>query len=739
MALSFRPSIPRSNGEMTVAAGTKSRGRARTATGAAKESDRSEAGRALRLLLRYSASQRRALIMAIVALAIESATAVYEPVPLAYFIDYLRAEFDGKGNVEALPVPGIDGTVLGFHYEWPRSLQLFQSPRISTIVFLTTAFVLLAIINALADSSAQINFAKGGRALGYNLRVALYSHLQRLSLAFHNKSRTGDVLARVTGDVTVVEDFVTERVTDLIYSVMLLIGISLFLLFQSWEMAILAAIIVPVLSLVSNFFSRRIKSASKRQRSSEGDLASAAQEMLTSIRVIQTYGRGGYEQQRFAEQSSRALRAALDSTRLEAFFGLAVRLVEAGATIGVVWLSFYLIEGGTLTVGRFVLFTFLIDRMFKPTRRVIKEWSTIGKIFASIERIADLLNRKPSVVDLPGAVPAPPFRGQVEFRNVSFAYQSDGQSSDGRDSSLRLALNDVSFTASTGEVVALVGPSGAGKSTVLQLLPRLYDPHAGGVLIDGTDIRSFTLSSLRAQLSMVLQETVLFSGTVAYNIAYGGNNVTSDDIVEAAMQANAHEFIEKMPDGYNTELGERASNLSGGQRQRIAIARALVRNSPILLLDEPTTGLDAESTDLVLQALQRLMRGKTTIIISHDLNLVRAADRILVVRQGQIVEEGRHDQLLARDGLYASLYARQFGPVAPEPALVGAPSVEEDEDDELDKVFQTMLLEALPRPVDRRVYEHTMHGKSPVGAHDGPGAEQRARAPRRTGFWRRPQ
>jgi ABC-type multidrug transport system fused ATPase/permease subunit len=711
---------------MTVAAGTKSRGRARTATGAAKTSDRGEAGRALRLLLRYSASQRRALIVAVVALAAEATTAVYEPLPLAYFIDFLRRERP------ALPIPGIPW--------WPRSLTFFQSPEISTIVFLTVAFVLLAIANAVSDSTAQINFAKGGRALGYNLRVALYSHLQRLSLAFHNKSRTGDVLARVTGDVTVVEDFVTERVTDFVYSVMLLVGISVFLLKESWEMAVLAAVIVPVLSLVSNFFSRRIKSASKRQRASEGDLASAAQEMLTSIRVIQTYGRGGYEQQRFAEQSSRALRAALDSTRLEALFGLSVRLVEAGATIAVVWLSFYLIQGGGLTVGRFVLFTLLIDRMFKPTRRVIKEWSTIGKIFASIERIADLLDRKPSVVDLPGAVPAPPFRGRVEFRNVSFAYQSDGQSSVGSGSPISLALRDVSFTASTGEVIALVGPSGAGKSTVLQLLPRLYDPHAGAVLIDGTDIRSFTLSSLRAQLSMVLQETVLFGGTVAYNIAYGGNNVTSDDIVEAAMQANAHEFIEKMPDGYNTELSERAANLSGGQRQRIAIARALVRNSPILLLDEPTTGLDAESTDLVLQALQRLMRGKTTIIISHDLNLVRSADRILVVRQGQIVEEGRHDQLLARDGLYASLYARQFGPVAPEPALVGAPGAdEEDEDDEVDQVFQTMLLEALPRPVDRRVYEHTMHGKSPVGAHDGPGAEQRARAPRRTGFWRRPQ
>jgi ABC-type multidrug transport system fused ATPase/permease subunit len=660
------------------------RGRATTA----KSGEKGEARRVARLFVSYTAGYRRTFFMAVVMLLAEAVTAVFEPYPLAYLVDFLR------NKREPLRLPGFS------------SLSI-ESQELSTILVLGLAIILLAMINGATDSLSEIYLAKGGRMLGYNLRVALYSQLQKLSLAFHNKSRTGDVLTRVTGDVTVIEDFVTDSVSDLVGSVFVLVGTLVFLVTQSWEVAVMAVVIVPILSLVSNFFSRHIKSASKRQRSSEGDLASAAQEMLTSIRVIQTYGRGGFEQQRFAEQSNRAMGAALDSARLEAWFGWVVKILEAVSIAAIIWLGYYLLQRGSLTVGEIILFTILIQNMFKPTRRIIKEWGTIGKIFASVERIADLLDRRPSVVDRPDAVAAPPFRGLVEFRNVSFAYQMDPEDQSG-GANMRLALDGVDFAVRPGEVVALVGPSGAGKSTVLQLLPRLYDPHAGAVLIDGHDIRSVTMSSLRAQLSMVLQETVLFSGSVAYNIGYGGNNVGLEQIVEAAKQANAHEFIEKMPDGYDTELSERAANLSGGQRQRIAIARALVRNSPILLLDEPTTGLDAQSTDLVLQALQRLMRGKTTIIVSHDLNLVRSADEILVIARGRIEERGKHDELIARDGLYASLHARQFGAFEAPPD-VAAPAKDGEEDD---LVFQTLLLEALPMPAERRVFEHTMgHGR----------------------------
>jgi ABC-type multidrug transport system fused ATPase/permease subunit len=681
-------------------------------TAAQRGANRGEARRVTRLLVSFASGQRRSFVMAVVMLAAEQATAILEPYPLAYAIDFLR------GDRPALRIPGLSPSVL--------------TVDISTILVLTLGILVLAMINGATDSMSEIYLAKGGRTLGFNIRVALYSHLQRLSLAFHNKSRTGDMLTRVTSDVTVVEDFVTDSVSDLVGSILYLPGALIFLLTQSWQVTVMAVILVPLLSIVSNFFSKRIKNASKRQRAREGDLASAAQEMLTSIRVIQTYGRGGFEQQRFADQSNKAMRAALDSAGLEAWFGWVVKTLEAATIATVVWLGYILIERQTLTVGQLVLFTLVIQGMFKPTRRIIKEWGTIGKIFASVERIADLLDRQPSVVDIRDAVPAPPFKGLLEFRHVSFAYQMDPVDQAGAANNIRLALDDVTFSARPGEVIALVGPSGAGKSTVLQLIPRLYDPHAGSILIDGHDIRTFTMSSLREQLSMVLQETVLFSGTVAYNIAYGADNVTRDDIVNAARQANAHEFIKKMPEGYDTELSERAANLSGGQRQRIAIARALVRNSPILLLDEPTTGLDAQSTDLVLQALQRLMKGKTTIIISHDLNLVRPADEILVIASGRIEERGRHDELLRREGLYASLHARQFGATEAAPAVAQRePEAEGDGLDMSPQVFQTMLLDALPMPVERRVFEHTMgHGRS-FHAPDRPPDSPRPPSPQR--------
>jgi ABC-type multidrug transport system ATPase subunit len=362
--------------------------------------------------------------------------------------------------------------------------------------------------------------------------------------------------------------------------------------------------------------------------------------------------------------------------------------------------------------------------MFKPTRRIIKQWNEVGKIMASVERINEVLERKPAVEDLPGAVPAPPLKGHVEYRDVSFAYLAEPEDAkDGAQPQMRLALRNANLTITPGEVVALVGGSGAGKSTFVQLLPRLYDPHMGQITIDGHDIREWTLDSLRSSMSMVLQEAILFVGTVAENIAYGRTNATREEIIAAAIQANAHEFIEKLPEGYDTQLSERASNLSGGQRQRIAIARAFIRNTPILILDEPTTGLDAESTDLVLSALRTLMRGKSTVIISHDLNLIRNADKIAVVKQGEIVQIGNHRELLKVGGLYADLYHKQFGraveevggqikPAAPATPAAPAPVVPLEDDDDEDqipvvapKVFQTMMTQALPQPVSSKAFQ----------------------------------
>jgi ABC-type multidrug transport system fused ATPase/permease subunit len=661
-----------------------------------------EGRRALRLLFRFTAGQRKWFVLAFLMLVAEAVTAVYAVKPLAYLIDYLNAFSRNR----ALPSPPtLFQPILDFVGSTGTGGGL--DPVVPTVAVLTAAIVLLAMINSLADSMAEIYLARGGRMLGLSLRNTLHSHLQRLSLAFHNQRRTGDVLTRITSDVAQVEEFLTRSASDLVGSLLLVPIILVFIFLGSWQLALTALLIIPLITVVSQAFSKRIKATAKRERAREGDLASAAQEMLSSIRVIQAYGRGAYEQERFAKRTQETMEAALQTARLEAGFSWTVKTLEALSVSAIIWVGVYLFSNASITIGNLVAFLLLVDQMFKPTRRIVKEWSTIGKILASVDRIAELLERKPSVYDLPGAVPAPPLRGQVILDHVTFAYQTEtenGSRADGHGQPLRIALNDVSFRVEPGEVVALVGPSGAGKSTIAQLIPRLYDPQAGSVKVDGRDIREFTLSSLRAQISMVLQDTILFTGTVRYNIAYGRPEASPEEVIAAAKESNAHEFIVKMPDGYDTELSERAANLSGGQRQRLAIARALVRDTPILMLDEPTTGLDAESTDLVLQALQRLMRGKSTIIISHDLNLVRSADRIIVIKQGRVEETGRHEELLQSDGLYASLYARQFGPAAPEPEPVSEVA-SSDGEAETDRVFQTLLMEALPRPASRREVE----------------------------------
>lgn len=605
-------------------------------------------GYVLRLVNQFLQGQRWLFLMALVMLIAEAAMSIFESYPLAYLIDYLQGNRPDLVTYLNLPVSG--------------------SPLIITVALLTLSIVLMAMINSLGDSLAEIYLARGGRMLGYNLRTALYTHLQRLSLAFHDQRRTGDILTRVTGDVSEVENFVMGSLSDIVGSLLVLFGTLAFLTYHSWQVALVGVAIVPIMAFVSNYFSQRIKAAAKKQRAREGDLASATQEMLTSIRVIQTYSRHAHDLTRFADYNQKNAEAALLAARLQAIFSWVVRVLEALAISVVVWLGLWLINRSAITVGMLLMFIVLIQNVFKPTRKIIKEWNTISKIFASVERIGELLDRKPAVIDAPDAIVAPAFQGHIEFQTVSFTYRSDlaEQEPEVGDAIVRRqALQAVSFRVAPGEVMALVGHTGAGKSTIVQLLPRLYDPSHGCIQIDGQDIRRFTLESLRNQISVVLQETILFNGTVAENIAFGRTDATRDEIVEAALQANAHEFIAKLPEGYDTLLGERGANLSGGQRQRLAIARAFIRSTPILILDEPTTGLDAQSAELVLLALRSLMKGKTTIIISHDLKLIRQADKIVVLKEGQIEAMGTHQELLKAKGGYASIYTQHFGLAEP--------------------------------------------------------------------------
>ena len=629
------------------------------------------------MITRFSGNSRRIFILSLIMLILESATAVLIPLLVPGAVVNLAAE-----NLAALDFNSV----------------------VTTLIFITIGLIILTMLNSLCDSLSAIYLAQGGRKVGYNMRVFLYNHLQKLSLSFHGQSRTGDILSRVTSDVAALEDFIISNLSDFLGSILNIVILMFAMCLGAvtvWRPSLLqdscnrwipptfanvclnlkppeevvgtvgtptvfiiplvALAIIPVMALITNYFTGRIKAASKRLRSTEGELASAAQEMLASIRVVQVYGQGDYEQSLFSGQSQKAMNAALEAAAYQARFKWAMSVLAAVVTAIIIWIGVGIIRANPGSIQPGILLTFIVwvDNMFKPAKKLISQWNAFGKLYASLERIGDLLDLTPEVHDKPDALTAPSFHGRIEFRNVVFSYPSVEASKKKGEGKARPTLNGLSFDVRPGQVVALVGHTGAGKSTVAQLLPRLYDPNEGQILIDGHDIRDYTLESLRAQMSMVLQESILFTGSILENIGYGRPDATGIEIIEAAKDANAHEFISKFSDGYYTVLAERGSNLSGGQRQRIAIARAFIRDTPILILDEPSTGLDAESTDLVLQALRKLMKDKTTIIISHELNLIRNADQIIVIKEGQIEQIGTHDELIRAGGLYANLYMMQ--------------------------------------------------------------------------------
>jgi ATP-binding cassette subfamily B protein len=626
---------------------TRTGARAKERRSSGQRRRRSDVRRAWQLLRAHHGSNLP-YFLAFLALVLEALTAVVEPVPVAYTVDFLT---DKAGTLRDLAW-------------WPFP-PIMESAAAETIFFLGLAIILIAAVNKGADSLAEVFMARGGRVLGYNIRVAMYDRLQKLSMAFHDKRRTGDVLTRVTGDVLVVEEFIVASLSNIIASALLLGGSFALLFSQSKEVAVVALVVVPTLALVANYFSLRLKKVSKEQRAKEGDLASTAQEMLASIRLVQSYGRGHVDLERFSRQSDQSMRASLKIATIQAQFSFVIAVFEGITIAAVVWLGYYLITQELLTAGVLVLFVLLIQNMFKPSRKIVSEWYKIGKLLASTERIAELLEREPAVKDAPCARTAPRLSGRLSFENVTFAYHPEYENPG--EGEVRTVLHDITFETAPGEVVALIGPSGAGKSSIAQLVPRLYDPDSGTVRIDGIDVRELTLASLRSQVSLVLQETMLLSGTVAENIAYGIDNPSREEVERAARLANAHEFITALPDGYDTVLGEKGSTLSGGQRQRLAIARAFIRQAPVLVLDEPTTGLDPQSSAQVIEALRTLMHGTSTLIISHDLDLIRCADRLLVLDGGRIVQEGTPAELARQDGPYADLFVKAGG----EPSSAG--------------------------------------------------------------------
>ena len=504
----------------------------------------------------------------------------------------------------------------------------------------------IALLDAVCSYAEKYITTSVGQWVTHDLRRALYSHLQRLSLAYHDQKRTGDLISTVTSDIDSIQSFITSGLLGVLINLITLIGMIGVMLYMNWRFTLIALSVAPFLFAVVYTYTRRIKKAAREVRKKESEIVSIIEEVLGSIRVVKAFSREDYEVRRLDEESLEGVEIALRARSLKAKLAPIVQIIVAVGTCLVLWF------GGRMEVtsGTLVLFIMYLAKMYKPMQELSKMTDSYSKALVGYERIQEVLETDKEVKDLPKSKPAPRLRGKIEFDRVSFSYSPESP-----------ILEDVSFTIEPGQVAAFVGPTGAGKTTIISLIPRFYDPISGSVLIDGIDIRNFRQRSLRQQISFVLQETVLFHGPIWQNIAYGKPEAGRDEIIRAAELANATEFIERMPDAFNTIVGERGMTLSGGQRQRIAIARALIRNTPILILDEPTSGLDAGAEKLVVEALERLMQGKTVITIAHRLSTIRAADVIFVIKDGRIVEQGSHDELVSSNGLYAELERLQSG------------------------------------------------------------------------------
>jgi ATP-binding cassette, subfamily B, bacterial len=588
----------------------------------------------------------KVLTLAFIAVIGETLSDVLEPLPIKIVVD----------NV-------LQSKKLSPHWLGEFVTRLFGQNKLATLNFAIAAVATIAVVGAVSAYFEKYLTTSVSQWVTHDLRRTLYNHIQRLSLAEHDKARTGDLISRVTDDIGAVQDFVSSALLDIVVDVLTLAGMIGVMLYFNWRFTLIALSIAPPLAAVVYSYTRRIKKASRAVRKKESELVSVVEEVLTSVRVVKAFAREDFEVSRFENESLQNVETALKARSIKAKLTPIVDVMVAIGTCLVLGYGARLALRGELSAGMLIVFLLYLGKMYKPIRDLSKSTDTVSKAMVGYERIQEVLEIESRVRDLPRAKRAPRFKGKIEFEHVNFAYDEKSP-----------VLKDISFAVEPGQVAAIVGPSGTGKTTIISLLPRFYDPESGTVKIDGVDIRGYNLKSMREQMSFVLQETLLFHATIADNIAYGKPDASREEILRAAKLANADEFIEKLPDGYDTLVGERGATLSGGQRQRIAIARAVIRDTPILILDEPTSGLDSASERLVIEALDRLMKGKTSIVIAHHLNSIRHADIVFVVQDSELVEHGTHDELVAAGGVYAELYkiqtAENAGDLTEAPASV---------------------------------------------------------------------
>jgi subfamily B ATP-binding cassette protein MsbA len=534
--------------------------------------------------------------------------------------------------------------------DWAHQYAGFGRHTLGVALFAGVATLVIAIVGAVASYIDNYFTTSAGQWVANDLRLRIYEHLHRLSLRYYDHAKVGTLVSTITSDVATIQDFASSSTLAIVVDLLTILFMVALMFWLEWDFTLIAVGFAPMLLLFIFHFKKIVKDATRAVRVRQSELLSIVQRGLGSIRVTKAFGRQELELAHLEQASHATVAAALRARKIKSMMSPIVNIVVAICTAIVLCRGTSLIVTGNMTAGALTVYLAYLKSFFKPVKDLAGMTSTLAQTTVALERIQTILSADEVIKERAGAVDPGRVKGAVAFDRVSFGYEKDNP-----------VLREVSFSIAPGEVVGIVGPTGSGKSTVLSLLPRFYDPALGRILIDDIDIADYKVSALRSQIGFVLQDSVLFHGTVRENIAYGRPEASDEEIVAAAKIANAHDFISRMPLGYESVVGERGETLSGGQRQRIAIARAVIRNSPILVLDEPTAALDAESEHLVIEALRNLMKGRTVIMIAHRLSTLVDADKIIVLKDGVVVEEGSHTALIGRGGVYADLQRVQQG------------------------------------------------------------------------------
>lgn len=527
--------------------------------------------------------------------------------------------------------------------------QVLSEKNTTMLNWIVLSIIVVFVIRGIAyyGQSYLMNYV--GQRVIIDIRKAVFEKLQRLSMSFYDKHKTGTIMSYVTNDVSALQSAMVDNVVEMITETVILVASIVMMIYLDWKLFLVTFATFPVVLFFIDSFGKRIRKSGSRIQEAAADITSVLQEVASSPRVIKSFVREGYEVDRFDKENMNNFRANMKYAQLSSTLTPTIEFVAAVGVSIILWYGGNSVINGSITAGSLVAFLTYAVNISNPIKRLSRVIGNIQKALAAAQRVFDVLDLPEDIKNAPDAKALPKVKGDVRFNDVSFAYNKNEE-----------VLSHVSFEVKPGEMVAFVGPSGAGKSTVASLLPRFYDAINGSITIDGQDIRKVTLDSLREQVGIVPQETVLFNGSVYDNILYGRLDATHEEVEAAAKAANAHDFIMQLPDGYETMLGDRGMNISGGQRQRISIARAILKNPQILILDEATSALDTESERVVQEALDRLMVGRTSFVIAHRLSTIKNADKIMVLEKGQLIEQGNHDELMAMDGLYAHLYKIQY-------------------------------------------------------------------------------